>query len=121
MCYCVRPSGAGAINEMPPSDGVEISMSPCANARSDRCWGNDLPRPSPAELLHPDGVLQPCAESECFPAVKAGRDLEEAVIAGWQHSAGDEQAPKGDGAHRDKADADGAVLGSQYYGDAIER
>ena len=39
------------------------------------------------------------------------RDLEEAVIAGWQHSVGDEQAPE----------ADGAALGLQYYGDAIER
>lgn len=49
------------------------------------------------------------------------RDLEEAVIAGWQHSVGDEQAPEGAGAHRAKAEADGAVLGLQYYGDAIER
>ena len=72
-------------------------------------------------LLHPDVVLQPCAECECFPAVKTGRDLEEAVIAGWQHSVGDEQAPEGAGAHRDKAEAAGAVLGLQYYGDAIER
>ena len=49
------------------------------------------------------------------------RYLEEAVIAGWQHSVGDEQAPEGAGAHRDKAEAAGAVLGLQYYGDAIER
>ena len=49
------------------------------------------------------------------------RYLEEAVIAGWQHSVGDEQAPEGAGAYRAKAEADGAVLGLQYYGDAIER
>ena len=71
MCYCVRPSGAGAINEMPLSDDIEI-----------------------------------------FNVTV--RYLEEAVIAGWQHSVGDEQAPEGAGAHRAKAEADGAVLGLQY-------
>tara|TARA_Y100001968_G_scaffold86551_1_gene77583 strand:+ start:684 stop:839 length:156 start_codon:yes stop_codon:yes gene_type:complete len=35
------------------------------------------------------------------------RYLEEAVIAGWQHSVGDEQAPEGAGAHRAKAEAMG--------------
>ena len=49
------------------------------------------------------------------------RYLEEAVIAGWQHSVGDEQAPEGAGAHRDKTEAAGAVLGLQYYGDAVKR
>ena len=42
------------------------------------------------------------------------RDLEEAVIAGWQHSVGDEQPPEGAGGHRAKAEPDGAVLGLQY-------
>ena len=49
------------------------------------------------------------------------RYLEETDIAVWQHSVGDEQALEGAGAHRAKAEADGAALGLQYYGDAIER